>query len=215
MGQRLNLPARDLLGSSQRFFGAFAFSDIDNGAHELDKTTGLIANRMSHRVDVLDVAVRVNNSIVCLEVRFLGNRFAEQLSDSVLISRAKAPKKFLEARRPGFRIETKQAIGLSRPVSDLARGGRPGPTPRMAEPLRFRQIRFALAPGRFRQFSLDSDAREMSNVFDRVLLVRTRAAWLTVIHGKRSDHFILGGHNRRGPTSTQRMGQSQFAKSIP
>src|SRR5207245_2456253 len=98
-----------------RFFGAFAFSDIDNGAHELHKMTGLIANRMSNRVDVLDRAVRVNNSIVCFEVHFLGNRFSEQFSDSVLVLRAKAPEEFFESRRPGLRIETKNAISFLRP----------------------------------------------------------------------------------------------------
>src|ERR1700716_4631370 len=94
--------------------------------------TCLITNRMSHRVDVLDVAVRVNNSIVCFEIRFLGNRFSEQFSDSVLVLRAKAPKEFFEPRRPGLRIETKHAISFLRPISEFAGGGGPGPTPRIA-----------------------------------------------------------------------------------
>src|SRR2546430_16949893 len=121
--------------------------------------TGLIANRMSYRVDVLDFAVRVNNSIVCFEVRLLGNRFSEQFPNSVLVLRAKAPKEFFESRRPGLWIETEHAISFLGPVSDFARGGRPCPPPRMAEPLRFPRRRFAPSSGPFRPFSLHSYPR--------------------------------------------------------
>src|SRR5436305_14178732 len=116
--------------------------------------TGLIANRMSHRVDVLDVAVRVNNSIVCFEVRFLGNRFSEQFSDSVLVLRAKAPKEFFEPRRPGLWIETKHTISFLRPISDFTGGRHPCPTPGVAEPLHDGQLGFELPSGRFRQRTL-------------------------------------------------------------
>ena len=177
--------------------------------------TGLIANRMSHRVDVLDVAVRVNNSIVCFEVRFLGNRFSEQFSDSVLVLRAKAPKEFFEPRRPGLWIETKHAISFLRPISDFTGGGRPGPTPGVAEPLRFGQIGFALPSGRFCQLTLNGDAGEMSNVLDRVLLTWARAPRLPIVHGKRPDHFAFGGKDRRGPTRAERMRQGQVAEISP
>ncbi len=85
----------------------------------------------------------------------------------------------------------------------------------MTESLRFRQIRFALVPGRFRQLTLNGNAREMSNVFNRFLLTRGRGTWLAIVHGKRSDHFAFGGEDRRGPTSAKRMPQSQVAKSGP
>src|SRR5205823_1402660 len=126
-----------------------------NRAHEFHKMTGLVANRMTDRVDVLNGAARVNNSIVRFEVRVLGNRFSEQFSDSVLVLRAKAPKEFFEPRRPGLWIETKHAISFLRPISDFTGGGRPGPTPGMTESLRFRQIRFALPSGRFCQLTLN------------------------------------------------------------
>src|SRR5437899_12152748 len=112
--------------------------------------TGLVANRMTDRVDVLNGAARVNNSIVCFEVCFLGNRFSEQFSDSVLVLRAKAPKEFFEPRRPGLRIETKHAISFVRPVPDFAGGRRPRAAPGMAEPLCCCTIGFALSPGRSR-----------------------------------------------------------------
>ena len=85
----------------------------------------------------------------------------------------------------------------------------------MTESLRFRQIRFALAPGHFRQRPLDGNAREMSNVSDRFLLTQSRRAWLAIVHGKRSDHFAFGGKDRRRPTRAERMSQGQFAKSGP
>src|SRR5207244_4799716 len=183
--QRLHLTARDLLGSAQRFFGAFAFRYIDDRTHELDEMSRLIANGVTDRVDVLNGTARMNNSVVCFEVRFLGNRYSEQFSDSVLVLSVQAPKEFLESRRPGFRMETKQAICLVRPVPDFARSWRPGPTPGVAQPLCFSEISFALASSRLRQFSLDGDACQMSDVSNRVLLQRTRAPRFTIVHGKR------------------------------
>src|SRR6266436_6991694 len=102
------------------------------------------------------------------------------------------------------------------PYTTLFRSSRrPGPTPGMAEPLCFREIGFTLAPGRFRQLPLDGDAREISNVFDRILLTRTRTPRLAIVHGKRPDHFAIGGRDRRGPTRAKRMRQSQVAKLDP
>src|SRR4029077_843466 len=206
---------RRLLGSAQPPFGAFAFRDIDNRAHELDQVPDLIANRMTDRVDVPDSAARTNNPVICFEVRFVADRVFEQVPDSDLVRRTKALKKRFESRRPGVRIETKHAISLLRPISDFAGGGGPGPTPGLAEPLCFREIGFTLAPGRFRQLPLDGDAREMSNMLDRVLLTRTRTARLAIVHGKRSDHFTFGGEDRRGPAGAERMRQSKVAKRIP
>src|SRR3984893_12170369 len=214
MGQPLRV-RQISLAPPQRLFGPFAFSNIDNRAHELHQITGLITDRMTDRVDVSDRTARVNNSVVCFKVRFVANRVFEQFPDSDLVLRTKALEECFESRRPSVRIETKHTISFIRPIPDLASGGRPCPTSGMAEPLRFRHIGFALAAGRFRQITLDSDAREMSTVFNRVLLKRTRAAWLAIIHGKRSDHFAFGGENRRGPTRAERMRQSQIAKISP
>src|SRR5205814_1340676 len=68
----------------------------------------------------------------------------------------------------------------------------------MAEALCFLQISFALAAGPFRQLALNGHAREICNVLDCLLLARARAAWLAIIHGKRSDPLIKlrQGHRR-------------------
>src|SRR5260370_30297465 len=202
-------------GKVQRLSCAFAISKIYKCGDEPDPTNGLNANRMSHRVDVLDLAVRVNNSIVCFEVRSLGNRFSEQFSDSVLVLRAKAPKEFFKSRRPGLGIETKHTISFFRPIPDFAGGGGPGPTPGMTETLCFREIGFALPSRRFSELSLDRNAGQMSDVFDRVLLQRARAAWLAIVHGKRPNHFAFGGKDRTGPTRAQRMRHGQVAEIGP
>jgi hypothetical protein len=39
--------------------------------------TGLVANRMTDRVDVLDGAARVNDSVVRFEIGFLANRVSK------------------------------------------------------------------------------------------------------------------------------------------
>ena len=85
----------------------------------------------------------------------------------------------------------------------------------MAEPLCFCKIGFALAPGRFCQLPLDGDACQMSNMLDRVLFTRTRAARLVIIHGEGSDHFSFRGKDRRGPTSAERVSQRKIAKIRP
>src|SRR6266404_2180693 len=177
--------------------------------------TGLIANRMTDRVDVLDSAVSVNNSVVCFKLHFLANRFFEQFSDPDLVLRTKALKECFESWRPGVGIETKHAISFRRPVPDFAGGRRPCPTPGMAEPLCFREIGFALPSGRFRQLTLNGNARQMSNVFDCILLLRARATRLAIVHSKRSDHFSFGGEDRCGPTGAKRMPQRELAKIIP
>src|SRR5947209_787923 len=109
---------------------------------------------MTDRVNVLDGAARVNNSVIRFEVRLIANRLFEQFSDSDLVLRTKALKECFESWWPGVRIETQHAISFRRPIPDFAGSGRPCPTPGMTEPLCFRQIGFALASGRFRQFPL-------------------------------------------------------------
>src|SRR6478752_3414825 len=127
----------------------------------------------------------------------------------------KALKEFFESRRSRMRIETEQTITFFRPIPDFARRRRPCPTSSVAEPLRFREIGFALASGRFRQLPLDGDAREISNVSNCILLWRTRATRLAIVHGKCSNHIAFGGKDRRRPTRAERVRQSQFAKISP
>src|SRR5438270_13934720 len=145
--QRLNLAARHLLGRAHCFFRAFAFSYIDNSADELDQIAGVIANRMTDRMNTPDRTAGMNNSIVRFKLTFLANRFFEQFPDSALVLRTKALEESFESRRSHLRIETEHAISFLRPVPDFPGSGRPCPTPGMAEPLRFRQIRFALSSG--------------------------------------------------------------------
>src|SRR5437016_13440863 len=99
---------------------------------------------MPDRMDVLNGATRVNNSVVRFEVSVLGNRISEQFSDSVLVLRVKPPKEFFESRAPGVRIEAKHPVGFLRPVPDLARSGAPRPTSGRPESLGLRPC--ALAP---------------------------------------------------------------------
>src|SRR3954447_17398561 len=121
----------------------------------------------------------------------------------------------LESRRARLLIKTEYTVSLGRPVPDFTGGGRPSPTAGMAEPLRFREVGFALAPRSLGKLPLNRDSSEISNVFDRFLLTRTWAAWVAVVHGKCSDHFTFGGKDRSGPTRAERVRQSQFAKIDP
>src|SRR6202011_2145650 len=135
MGQPLRV-RQISLAPPQRLFGPFAFSNIDNRAHELHQITGLITDRMTDRVDVSDRTARVNNSVVCFKVRFVANRVFEQFPDSDLVLRTKALEECFESRRPSVRIETKHTISFIRPIPDLASGGGPRPTPPVGEAVR-------------------------------------------------------------------------------
>src|SRR5215469_6640304 len=55
----------------------------------------------------------------------------------------------------------------------------------------------------------------MSDLLDDLLIARARDARLAIIHGERRHHFALGREDRRGPTGTQRMGQSRLAVVRP
>src|SRR6202011_2535947 len=135
----------------QRLFGTFAFSDIDDGAHELDKMTGFIANRMTYSMNIPDRTARMNDSIVGFELRFVANRVFKQSPDPDLVLRTKALKKCLKSWRPSHGIKTAPSVSFPGPIPDFPGSRRPYPAPGMAEPLRFREIRFALASGRFRE----------------------------------------------------------------
>src|SRR5260370_7381493 len=55
-----------------------------------------------------------------------------------------ALKECIESRMSTVLVETQHAVAFLGPVPDLAGGGVPCPTARMAEPLRFRQVCLAL-----------------------------------------------------------------------
>src|SRR5215468_5205067 len=65
------------------------------------------------------------------------------------------------------------------------------------------------------ELTLNGNSRQLRHLFDDVLIARTRASWLAIVHGERPDDLTLRREYRSGPTSTQRMGQRQVAIACP
>ena len=93
---------------------------------------------MPHHVDVSNVAAGMNDSVIQLELRLLAPRCLGCSPNFGLIIRMDALKECFESRFSTMRVKTQHAVAFLGPVPDLAGGGGPCPTARMAQPLRFR-----------------------------------------------------------------------------
>src|SRR6266851_2507042 len=96
-------------------------------------------------MNVPDPAARMDDSIVQRKLSLVAGYSLDQFRDCGLIIRMDALEKCFESRWSLLRIETQHAEALFGPVPDLARGRGPCPTARVAQPLRLRQVGFALA----------------------------------------------------------------------
>src|SRR5215472_17763608 len=54
---------------------AFSLCDIHHGAHELTEITGSLENRMGYNVNISDTFVRMNDSVLTLEISLLADGF--------------------------------------------------------------------------------------------------------------------------------------------
>src|SRR6266852_5651304 len=99
---------------------------------------------MAYDVNVSDPIVRMNDSVPKFEIRLVANGFLEPFPALGLIVWMESLKKGFESRWRPMRVETQHTVTLLRPVRDITSSRVPGPTASLAQPLRFRQICFAL-----------------------------------------------------------------------
>src|SRR5260370_155264 len=99
---------------------------------------------MADGVSVFDSAVRKKNSVLPFVIRLFTDRSSGCLVPLVSILRMHALQPFFPGREALFRIETIYAMPFLGEMCGLSPCHTPGPTPRVREPLRFRQIRLAL-----------------------------------------------------------------------
>src|SRR6266853_129231 len=125
------------LARAQFFLRPFAFGDVNHGAHEFNQIAGWAESRMAHHVDDSNLAAGMDDSVIQLELRLLAHRCLAGFPKFGLIIRMDALKECFESRFSTVRVKTQHAVAFLGPVSNLAGGGRPCPTARMAEPLRF------------------------------------------------------------------------------
>ncbi len=100
-------------------------------------STKLAENGMTHHVDVSNLAAGMNDSVIELELRLLAPRCLGCFPNFGLIIRMDALKECFKSRLSTVRVKTQHAVAFLGPVPNITRSGDPGPTARMAEPLRF------------------------------------------------------------------------------
>src|SRR5467141_498907 len=98
---------------------------------------------MADGVDVFDRAVRKKDSEFHLVTRLLTDCSIDCLLPLGSILRMNAPQPFFPTRHALFWIEAIYAVPFLGHMQDVSSRHPPGPTPRMREPLRFRQVRLA------------------------------------------------------------------------
>src|SRR5205807_409936 len=116
-----------------------ALGDVDHGTHVFNEIAGWTENGMAYHVNVSDLAVRMNDSVILLEICFLARCCLGLFPISGLIIRMDALKECFESRLSTVRVKTQHAVAFLGPVPYVARSRSPCPTARMAEPLRFCQ----------------------------------------------------------------------------
>src|SRR5580658_3446211 len=62
------------LTSAQFFLCSITLRDVDYSADKLNELAGCAQNRMSNDVNVPDVAIRMHDAVVCLELCLLADR---------------------------------------------------------------------------------------------------------------------------------------------
>src|SRR5713101_4102827 len=126
------------LARSQLFLRLLALGNVNDGTHKFNQIAGWAENGMAHHVDVSDRAAGMNDSVIQLELRLLAPRCLGCFPNFGLIIRMDALKECFESRLSTVRVKTQHAVAFLGPVPNITRSGDPGPTARMAEPLRFR-----------------------------------------------------------------------------
>jgi len=119
---------------------------------------------MADGVDIFYRAVRKKNSEFHFIIRLFSDCSIDCASPLGSIFGVNALEPFFPGRHTPFRIEAIYAIPLLRQMQGLSPRYLPGPTARVREPLRFRQITLALLQCFFRSLAL-GDIRHCPHKF--------------------------------------------------
>ena len=162
MGDRgRKLPhGRDAIGVRERlsfFLRSPALGHVHQCPDEFDHIAGGGDNRVANDMDLSDLAARMHNSIVVVEIRLSPDCFPKTFSSSGPIIGMDTSLEFFKSRWSPCGIETRYAEYFFGPVGMFADRRDTCPTARVAKPLRFRQIGFAASQlgGSFRHLRLE------------------------------------------------------------
>src|SRR6266446_3189654 len=108
---------------------------------------------MTYDVNVPDWAIRMHDAVVRLPLCLLADSCLDQIPEAGLVVGMKPLKEVFESGQTILWIETQNTVAFLRPVPDILLWT-PGPTAGLAQPLRFRQVRFTSSEGLFRPLLL-------------------------------------------------------------
>src|ERR1700676_2681627 len=128
--------------AAQLFLRALALGGVHHRSNKLELTR-LISFSMSHNVDMFDRTIRHNQAIFMLKVLSILRRTLDGLSHQGHVFRMDPLENKFDVgyRRSVVLEDSKGFLG----PDDLAGRDSPAETPRMTNPLGFRQVRLALA----------------------------------------------------------------------
>src|SRR5258708_1297182 len=128
------------------FLGRLTLSDVDDSTGVLNEIPGRAENRMTNTVNVPDGATRMHDAIIHSFVRLVIYGSLGRLPERRLIVGMNSLDEFFHSGRTIAWIKTQNAATFLRPIPGV--GVRtPGPTAGLAQPLRFRQVRFTSSEG--------------------------------------------------------------------
>src|SRR3984893_12268016 len=145
-GQVQNLPELNFT-SAPFLLCLLTLSDVDHSAHKFNEIAGLAQNRMTYDVNVPYGAIRMQDAVVRLPLCLLADSRLDYFPEAGLVVGMKPLKEVFGSRETILRIETQNTVAFLRPVPDILLWT-PGPTAGLAQPLRFRQVRFTRSEGR-------------------------------------------------------------------
>src|SRR5262249_32760609 len=189
--------------------GVLALRHVDVGSDHFDQLTAGRKNRAADRVDVPDSPVRQDDPELFDISAPLARHLVAALTQLIAILRMDPLQNRFAIGNRLLRIEVPNAIRFLGPV-DLA-GAVESPAAGVGQPLRFREVIFASPQLSLYRPAFDRDARQMRYLLDDLLIARAGPARLAIIHGEGRYHLALRRQDRRRPTGTQAVRQSDAA----
>src|SRR6266581_7600842 len=96
---------------------------------------------MTYDVNVPDWAIRMHDAVVRLPLCLLADSCLDQIPEAGLVVGMKPLNEVFESGQAILWVETQNTVAFLRPVPDILLWT-PCPTAGLAQPLRFRQVRF-------------------------------------------------------------------------
>src|ERR1700676_1127231 len=172
----------------QQHLGPLSLGDVRRATHEFRQITRWAQNRMADGVDIFDRAVWKKDPEFHLVIRLFSDGSIDCPLPLNSILRMNAPQPFFPSRHALFWIEAIYAVPFLGQMQGLSSRYPPGPTPRVREALRFRQITLAPPQGFYRLIALDGDTRKVGDPLYDILLLWSGATRFAIVDREGPQH---------------------------